>query len=300
MPHLAPEPDLHRPLTHHVLGINHVTYSSDGRLLATSDVQMNVAVYRDGEIVMERNLRNESDKVRPTERIRGLEFSGDGTRVFAAAADTVYALDVATGATAWTYEPPRSFGFLIISPVALTAMGGLVAAAFDNGSVAVWDENGVLRCLWQDNDAPRQFQFGYEGTRLVGTDSFSLCIWNATSRSKEIRIPLPSRAFGFAAARSGKVVALRTLQDIVLWDVEERRVMASAPAAPGLPVLAFRPGGEEIAVAARDCVILMDYAGRESARYRQPDAQILSMAFRPDGKELALGLSTEEVRTIAL
>ena len=39
---------------------------------------------------------------------------------------------------------------------------------------------------------------------------------------------------------------------------------------------------------------------RETARFRQPDAQILSMAFRPDGKELSFGLSTEELRTIAL
>lgn len=300
MPHLAPEPDLNRPLTHHVLGINHVVYSPDGRHIATSDVQMNVAVYRDGELVMERNLRSESDKVRPTERIRGLQFSADGRRVFVAAADTVFALETATGDTAWSYEPPRSFGFLIISPVALTAMGGLVAASFDNGSVAVWDENGVLRCLWQDNDSPRQFVFGYEGTRLVGTDSFSLCIWSATSRAKELRIPLPNRAFGFAASPSGKFVALRTLQDIVLWDVEQRRVMATVPAEPGLPVLAFRPGAETFAVAARDSVILMGYDGRETARYRVEGGQILSMAFRNDGKELALGLSTEELRTIEL
>lgn len=300
MPHLAPEPNLNRPLTHHVLGINHVVYSPDGRYIATSDVQMNVAVYRDGELVMERNLRSESEKVRPTERIRGLEFSTNGERVFVAAADTVYALDVQTGSTAWVYEPPRSFGFLIISPVALTAMNGLIAAAFDNGSVAVWDENGVLRCLWQDNDAPRQFNFGYEGTRLIGTDSFSLCVWNASTRTKDVRIPLPSRAFGFACSKSGNVVALRTLQDIVLWNVEERRIIATVPAEPGLPVLAFRPGGEELAVAARDSVIVMDYAGRETARYRENGAQILSMSFRPDGKELALGLSTEELSTIEM
>ncbi|MGV3618241.1 MAG: WD40 repeat domain-containing protein [Fimbriimonas sp.] len=300
MPHLAPEPNLHTPLTHQVPGINHVVYSTDGEAVATGDVRMNVSVHRGGAVVMERNLGSESDKVRPTERIRGLEFSGDGRLLFVAAADTVYALDAATGATVWSYEPPRSFGFLIISPIALTAMGGLVAASFDNGSVAVWDEAGTLRCLWHDNDAPRHFALGYEGSRLIGTDSFTLCVWNATSRSKDTRIPLPSRAFGFAASRMGRIVAIRTLREIVLWDVEERRSILSVPAEPGLPVIAFHPSEPKFAVAARGNVVVRDFAGVELGRHSEPDALVLSMAFAPDRNELTLGLSTEELRTIAL
>ena len=300
MTHTVPEPDINRPLTHQVPGINNVAYSPDGRVIATSDVQMNVVVRLGDEVISERNLASEFDKIRPTERIRGLQFSANGNRLFVAAADTVHALNPLTSETIWSYEPPRSFGFLIISPVALTAEGGLVAASFDNGSVAVWDEEGNLKCLWQDNDAPRKFTFTAEGTRLIGTDSFSLCVWDATTRDKPVRIPLPSRAFGFAASRYGRVVAMRTLQEIVLWDVAERRPIAHVPAEPGLPVIAFHPKGELLAVAARDAAMLLDYDGQEVARHAVPEGQILAMAFRPDGRELALGLSNETLQRIPL
>jgi WD40 repeat protein len=300
MTHLAPEPDLNRPLTHQVLGINNVAYSPDGDLLATSDVQMNVVVRRNDHVVVERNLRSELDKVRPTERVRGLAFSSTGEMVFVAAADTVYAISCHTGDTVWSYQPPRSFGFLVISPVALTAMNGHVAASFDNGSVAVWDEAGNLRCLWQDNDAPRHFAFGWDGKQLVGTDSFSLCVWGAMTRAKEIRIPLPCRAFGFAAAPSGAIVAIRTLQEISVWDVEARRVLFSVPAEPGLPVLAFHPTRPWLAVAVRNSVMLLDDRGMVLERQEVSDANILAMAFHPNDPVLALGLASEELVKISL
>ncbi len=291
MAHTLTEPDINRPLTHQIPGINRLAYSPDGQKLATGDIQMNVAVYVGDTLVFERNLGSELEKVRPTERIRGLAFSGDGRTLFVAAADTIHAINSETGETVWAYEPPRSFGFLVISPVALSCQGGLLAASFDNGSVAVWDEAGKLKCLWQDNDAPRFLAFGFEGTRLIGTDSFSLCAWGSTSRSKDVRIPLPNRAFGFAASPDGKRVAIRTLQQIVFWDLESKAVLGSAVAEPGLPVMAFDPTGEVLAVVSGHRVLQIDSSGAVRREDEMEGKEILSLAYRPDGRAIAVGLA---------
>src|SRR6185312_9893508 len=115
-------------------GINHLAYSPDGKLLACSDVRMNVRVIersmdpgtersanpphpfsgyprpdmdptwappvefdRIEKLLLTRNLFVGDDKIRPTQRIRGLEFTRDSEKLVIAAADTLHCVDSRTG-----------------------------------------------------------------------------------------------------------------------------------------------------------------------------------------------------------
>lgn len=300
MAYLATEPDLSLPLTHRVPGINHVAYLPEGSGRVISDVRMNIRHLDDQGERWSRNLGSKLDKVRPTERIRGLCLSPSGHRVYVAAADTVYALDAATGDIVWKYEPPRSWGFLVISPIALAcAPNGEVTASFDNGSFTVWDEDGQVKGLWQDNDAPRHLFYAADGQRLVGSDSFSLCLWDPAMRKRVVRLPLQDRAFAMASSSVAAVATIRTLHHLVLWDLHERREMARVPVEPGLPLIAFHPNGELLATTGRSGVVVLDLSLHEVARFDVPDATVLAITFSPDGREVSLGLSNDEVRTFA-
>src|SRR5471030_1106257 len=238
------------PLAHFEHGYNRVAVSADGRFVATSDVDMNIVVRQGEDVVFDGNFGSDNDKIRPTERVRGLAFSPTGATLYIAAGSEVAALRTATWMPAWHYEPPRSLGLLIVSPIALdVSANGDVAAAFDNGSIVVWDSAGIKKQTIRDNDSPRWMRFVADGSELVGSDSFSLCKWHPAQRKKMVKIVPQSRIFSIDADRTGQFAAVRTLQDVAIWELRERELIASIPVAPGVPVVAFYPSSELVAYA---------------------------------------------------
>lgn len=277
-------------------GINHIAYSPDGKTIATSDVHMNVQVTRGGETIFSQRFRSKQDKIRPTDRVRGLQFSLDGRLLFVAAADTLRALEVESGDEIWSYTPPRSFGFLVISPICLTSRDGDVAAAFDNGSMAVWSESGIMKSLWHHNDAPRTLEFASEGALLVGTDSFSLTGWNWETRKQTFKMPMPARVYGMAVSRRELVAGTRTLHGIHLWDLAQQKAIGAMPVGFGLPLLAFSPTAPLMAYSERHSVMLCDLEGQIVDQRPVQDAAIVSLAFSRDGQEIAVGCTDNQVR----
>ncbi len=281
-------------------GINHVAFSPDSRLMAQSDTSMRLSVMRDGTEVFSLKLSTKDDKIRPTERIRGLSFSHDGSLLFVAAGDRLHAFDVSKGIRAWSYRAPRSFGFLIISPIAVASSLGLVASAFDNGTLGVWTEAGSLKSLWHDNDSPRYIGFLPDGDRLVGSDSFSVRTWNVATRKKEARFRLPQRVYSLAASPSVPVVAFRTLHDLILFDCDELRILHTLPVGSGLPLAALHPCEALVAVGDRHGFNLVDFSGALKERHTINDCRLLSLAFKPDGSAVVAGCSDRSVREFAI
>jgi WD40 repeat protein len=282
-------------------GINHVVYAHEGGRLATSDVRMNVAVYEGEQRIFSQSYESISQKIRPTDRVRGLQFSPDDSTLYVAAGDTVHAVLVSTGEEVWSYTAPRSWGFLIVSPIALAvAPNGDVAAAFDNGSIAVWDQHGSIRALWHDNDSPRSLFFLKDGSLIAGTDSFSLCAWDVASRQKVFKRRLHDRVFGMAASAFATIVATRTLRTATLWDFDSGAELMSIPVGSGLPLVEFHPKKQLVAFGSRDAVEVVDFEGLPVARYTVDGVRVVSMAFSPDGKELTVGCSDDELRRFPL
>jgi WD40 repeat protein len=226
-----------------------------------------------------------------------LAFSQDGSVLYLAAADTLRAIELGSGDEVWAYTPPRSFGFLIISPLWLsTSSQGDVAAAFDNGSIAVWSQEGILKSLWHHNDAPRMLDFDFQGRLLIGTDSFSLTGWDWQTRKRAFKMPMPARVYGLAVSPLVPIAATRTLHGIHLWDLEQENAIGSMPVGFGLPLLAFSPAQPLMAYTERHSVLLCDLEGHIVDQRPVQGAAIVSLSFAPDGKEIAVGCTDNQVR----
>jgi WD40 repeat protein len=257
---------------------------------------MEVVVYEAGEILHRFDLASGLDKVRPTERVRGLAFGSDSGMLIAAVGDRVVALDLECGRMLWEYTPPRNFGFLIVSPVALSAHGGLIATSFDNGSVAIFGEDGRIRCLWSDNDAPRQLVLT-ESRDLIGCDSFTLAKWSPETRRKTHRHHLAQRAFGFAAQPSGEVVAIRTLRDVQVMRIDTGETLTTLPVQPGPPVLALHPHRPQLAIGGIRGAEVFGLDGQRQGVH-PTDSPVTACSFKPDGRELAIGLASGKVEFV--
>jgi len=282
-------------LEHFEHGINRVAVSADAKLIATSDVDMNVVVYRGQDVLFSHNLGSANEKIRPTERVRGLAFAPNADLLYVASGDQVTAISTDGWQIAWTYEAPRSFGFLIISPIALdVADNGDVAAAFDNGSIVVWDGLGNRKHTVKDNDSPRWLEFVANGQLVVGSDSFSICSWTMhDSKRKQIR--LQDRIFGLDVNAAGTVAATRSLTDISLWDLSTQRQMCSIPVGPGIPLVKVHPNKPLLVYGERNRIRIVDYSGTLLMDFELAVASALSAAFTADGSELLLGCTEHQL-----
>ncbi|MFZ4506699.1 MAG: WD40 repeat domain-containing protein [Fimbriimonas sp.] len=271
-------------------GINHICFSPDGARQAISDVRMRVQVFEGDQAIFDHNFTSLSDRVRPTERVRGLGFCPASETLFVIAGEAISAIDTREGAVLWDYVPPRSFGFLIISPSALaTSRQGELAVSFDNGSIGVWDASGHIRSLWRDNDAPRYLGFSPDGSRIFGTDGFSLCAWDAVSRQKTFRLKLPERVFGADFHPNRELVATRGLYSVLLWDMKSGKLLGQVPVHGGLPIVAFHPKEDVLLVADKYCARVFDFHGNLLRVLETNGPRVVSVAFHPSGESLFLG-----------
>jgi len=284
------------PLEHFEHGINRVVMSQGGGLVATSDVDMNVVVRDQDKVLYQGNFSSANEKIRPTERIRGLVFSPSGDLMYVAAGEQVTAIQTNGWNVAWTYVAPRSFGFLIISPIALDVSGsGDVVAAFDNGTIVVWDGHGTRKYVLKDNDTPRWLKFAGDVDKVVGSDSFTLCVWDITKRRRRQKIGLTGRVFGMDVNKTGTVAATRTLQDIVLWDLPQRDILSIIPVSPSIPLLAMHPTRDWLAFGERNRVKIVDFSGVVVTHFELAIASALSIAFDPNGNEILVGCTENKL-----
>ena len=282
-------------------GINRIALSKDGLRQATSDVDMNVVVIEGGITIFSGNFSSINEKIKPTERIRGLAFSPDGTHLYVAAGDAVWSIRLQDGKIDWSYVAPRSFGFLIISPISLDVSDqGDIAAAFDNGSVVVWSSFGAIKSMWQDNDSPRVLKFAPGGHEIIGTDSFSLCVWNVAARRCSLKIGMPGRVYGMDVHPSGTTVAVRTLQQVHVLDLSSKQVIYSIPVEPGSPIVALHPIQPWVACGEGHIISISDFLGNSVLKHELHATSGLCLSFHPSGDQLLVGCTEREVAVIEL
>ena len=266
-----------------------VAFSPNGQYSAVGYASIRIEIFEGERQLSTINLASGNDKIRPTERVRGIAFSEDGELLFVAASDRLFALNRA-GEIAWNYEPPRSFGFLIISPNAVSASGGLVVAAFDNGSMATFNEAGKLLKLWKDNETPRKMELTDSGM-VLGSDSFSLCGWDAATGVRRFAYILSQRVFAFSSALNGKLVAVRTLREAMVVEPVRNEVVCRVPVDPSAPIVAMDPPGENMAVGVKGGLEIRDARNGAIVQEVVTPAPVTAVAFSRSGRRLLLGLA---------
>jgi WD40 repeat protein len=277
--------------------VQSLAFNHSGRLLATGDTSRHLRAWFNSRPFFEAEVRTRVDKVRGTDRIRGMAFSPEGRRLYVVCGDTLRAYDLLHRLEMWRYQPRRSFGLLVVSPVAVAVSpAGNVLTAADSGTVCALDPNGRRLARWWDNEAPRHFAFTPDGASIVGVDGFSIGVWDAYSGRKLRRQPSEERIFGMALAPLSGIVAVRTLHTVQLHSLSTLELLDRVPAPTGLPLMSFSPDGSVLALAGREEVLVSAPGDPDAVVLPTTGARVLSLAFHPAGSFLAAGCSDGVIR----
>ncbi len=281
----------------HSAPVNQIAFAENGEVMATSDTGMVVKIWRQRELVRKLDLRSNLDKVRPTERIRGIQFTSDDNLIVAAGEQVAsYKVTSIEDNADWSYVAPRLLAFLIISPTSIAVSpGGKVAATFDNGTIVSWDGQGVRRSIIRHNAVPRFLKF-LPDESLIGTDSFSLSRWMPDERRPIWHRPSKERIYGMAVSSDGRFVALRRLYSTVVYDIVSGEPLAEHKQGRGLPLVCFAPGSHVFALGTQHAIHVYDLVDGGHQRLGLDDAELISLSFVSDRKQVVAGCSDGRIR----
>jgi WD40 repeat protein len=281
----------------HSSPVHSLAYNHDGRFLATGDSHRVLRAWFESTPFLDANVQSINPKLQGPDRIRGIAFSPEGSQMYVACGDTLRAFDLITRNEVWRYQPPRSFGFLILSPVAVAASPvGNVLTVSDGGLVAVLSAAGKRIGQWWDNESPRQFSFSASGTEIVGADGFSVSTWDAYSGRRISRLRTRERIYGMALDAIRNLIATRTLHHVEFIDAEKMLPIERISAPVGLPLIAFSTDGRYLALGGREEIMLLEVGTKQCFVLPIEGARVVSITFHPVESQLAAGCSDGVVR----
>lgn len=272
-----------------------LAFSKDGNILASVSSDRSIILWNVAQGSPSSVLRG------PVPPIFSMVLSQDGLALASSSKDqTLVVWSVLQGRPQRVLkEHPGSIKNLAISPV----HKNLVAAAYDNGSVWVWDTSRgkVVSTFKGMATVARNMAFSVDGMKLATTTSDrTITVWNLASWDRLCVLKGHSAdILGIVFSPDGEMIASASEdKTVLLWNLSHESVLGVLHGhSDQVRAVAFSPNGEWLASASNDETLILWHVREEEHHHvlRGHVAPVLSVAFSPDGALLASGSADRTV-----
>jgi WD40 repeat protein/serine/threonine protein kinase len=271
---------------------NSLAFSPDSKILAVGDLRDETVKLWD--VASRRQFDTFKCEKGP---LWSVAFSPSGQTVASRSGDgTVQLWDVATRRRAAEFPVgfPGPPSWLAFSPHGTFLAVGVQGAE----TVVVWDR--VNRRPFKELGPGSMVQFSPDGTLLAAASGDTVRLWDVASFQKVAEFPSPkAQITSLAFAPDGRTLAAGDKDGTLrLWDVLQKRQVASRRGHTGRCGVVFSPDGRRLVTSGGDGTVkFWDIAPlQEVSTLAGHEAPIGSLAFSPDGNTLATGAQDATVR----
>ncbi len=266
--------------------INAVTFSPDGRRLASASDDRTIQVWDVASGQSVATLQGHSDEV------WSVAFSPDGRRLASASKDrTIRVWDVVRGQSVATLKGHSD----AVGSVAFSPDGRRLASASEDRTIRVWDvASGLsMATLKGHSRAVVSVAFSPDGRRLASASwDRTIRVWDVSSGHSVATLQGHSDSvWSVAFSPDGRRLASASEDGTIrVWDVSSGQSVAILQGhSAAVRSVAFSPDGRRLASASKDGTTrVWDVSsGQSVATLQGHSAGVLSIAFSPDGRRLA-------------
>ncbi|NTU49877.1 MAG: CHAT domain-containing protein, partial [Desulfobulbaceae bacterium] len=286
------------PLSMHSERVTGVSFSPDGKILATSSLDKSVILW---DITTRRPL---GEPFKAPSALRRVAFSPTGKMLAASSQDGTVIL--------WDIGETSSSRILVghsasANDVAFSPDGTILASSSRDKTIILWNTatgRPIGKPLTGHTNTIGSVAFSPDGKILASSSPSGdpIILWNVLTKQRIASLDgghtIP--VFSVAIDRDGQIVASGTADgSIYLWDFATGQRISTFPRDSGHTMavwgLAFSPDGKTLASSSSDySIILWDVHKPETpVRIGKPlikhTAEVVSLAFSPDGSTLASG-----------
>jgi WD40 repeat protein len=265
-PAFGQRPPRRTTLQGHAEAVRTVTFSPDGRMLASASDDGTIKLWEVITGKLRATLQGES------QHNNSLAFSADGKLLGRGGPhETISRWNLTSGQQ--TFKLDGHTGN--VTSVVFSKNGALIALAGSDNTLKVWDvKTGQEKARFQSSDPVSSVAFSNEGNLLVSAS------WSRPSGS--MHIEFANRTLALYGPIYGTVN---------LWDVPTGKVKATAHVESTTPNLSITPDARLLAASSIDGTIgLYDVvSGKEKQSLKAQSLRVLSFALSSDGALLASG-----------
>jgi len=279
-------------------GIISLTYSPDGQLLATGDIEGDFYLWRvaDGQLLS--IYKGHSDW------IKSLAFSPDGKIIASGGTDSVIKLtEISTGRCLRTITEHSD----MIGTVTFSHNGEILASSSGDKTIRLWNVNTgeCLSILQGHTHWVTAIAFSPDGQILVsGSDDYTIKVWQVnTGECWATWLGHTHHIRAIAYNPNGNIIASASQDGIIkLWQITTGKCLTTLTAhSDEIWSINFSPDGETLASCSSDKYVKLwqvDELGNIECKQALLGHQdwVWSVAFSPDGQTLASGSNDKTVQ----
>jgi len=283
------------PQTGHQLQVQRVSFSPDGKILASGSLDQTVKLWDVATGNLLRTLAGHTGEV------LSVAFSPDGKSLASGGADkTIKFWDVATGREQKLLVGHRTR----VTSLAFSSDGKLLASGGQDSTVKVWEVTSgrTLETLAGHLDKVTSLSFSPDNKTLAsGSWDYTISLWHIGSGKKTRTLKGHSHeVLSVSFSPDGKwLVSGSQDNTLKLWDVASGKALKTLEAhSDAVFSVAFSPDGKTIASGSEDSTIkLWNAASGKALRTLKGHSRwVSSVTFSPNGRTLASGGADRIIR----